>query len=438
MSDKEGKLPTFAQISDATVKVGAMQFGEILRLRSDLAAANAIIADQKQQLQRLHITGAAAGLVNANHTLIKERDQLREQLQELHAAGGAADEYRQLAADHKLAMVGIERLRVSYDAAVAENRKLQEICEKDRQDRSKLRCKLDWFEKQSPGSDKEIKQTFEYLRSFGGGYPDCYPEGASLADAVYAVCNKLTQQLKTAEYKVERDIRNCACGSIPSCSNRRARVDNSFHWHITCPKCGASVAAENQRDAIAVWNNNACARPREKLHALEAHGGHEQAPAEYALHDYLPCPRCERLPTIANNEAGWRATCSCHVEHGTGRVGVVDHWNYYVKRARMVQAQRGGSGFDHMETRPGSAIDANWPTVDGDGKPLERVSDGYHYAHGNGDVSALVGEPATPAPFLGPRECPKHGKWGCMCPREPEPKGPSVRRGTGRSPKVEM
>ena len=104
----------------------------------------------------------------------------------------------------------------------------------------------------------------------------------------------------------------------------------------------------------------------------------------------------------------------------------------------MVQAQRGGSGFDHMETRPGSAIDANWHTVDGDGKPLERVSDGYHYAHGNGDVSALVGEPATPAPFLGPRECPKHGKWGCMCPREPEPKGPSVRRGTGRSPKVEM
>jgi len=423
MSDKEGKLPTFAQISDATVKVGAMQFGEILRLRSDLAAANAIIADQKQQLQRLHITGAAAGLVNANHTLIKERDQLREQLQELHAAGGAAGEYRQLAADHKLAMVGIEKLRVSYDAAVAENRKLQEICEKDRQDRSKLRCKLDWFEKQSPGSDKEIKQTFEYLRSFGGGYPDCYPEGASLADAVYAVCNKLTQQLKTAEYKVERDIRNCACGSIPSCSNRRARVDNSFHWHITCPKCGASVAAENQRDAIAVWNNNACARPREKLHALEAHGGHEQAPADGdGEREVLRCPSCEQLPMIVGDHRGWRATCKCRTEavarqDSAGRAALVSNWNRYSASRRSA---------------------ANWPTVDGNGKPLEHVSDGYYYAHGNGDVSALVGEAVQPAPFVGPRECPKHGKWGCMCPREPEPKGPAVRRGTGRNVKVEM
>ena len=411
MSDKEGKLPTFAQISDATVKVGAMQFGEILRLRSDLAAANAIIADQKRQLQGLHITGAAAGLVNANHTLIKERDQLREQLQELHAAGGAAGEYRQLVADHKLAMAGIEKLRVAYDAAVAENRKLQEICEKDRQDRSKLRCKLDWFEKQSPGSDKEIKQTFEYLRSFGGGYPDCYPEGASLADAVYAVCNKLTQQLKTAEYKVERDIRNCACGSIPSCSNRRARVDNCFHWHITCPKCGAAVTAENQRDAIAVWNNNACARPREKLHALEAHGGHEQAPPECAP-ALLPCPACGQRPTIARNEAGWGAICSCHVEHGTGRVGVVDYWNYYVKRARMVQAQA-----DDCRPHLGESLD-----------------------HGIAAIEAATREwdELHAKPFLGPRECPKHGRHGCMCPREPEPKGPAVRRGTGRSPKVEM
>jgi len=300
MSDKEGKLPTFAQISDATVKVGAMQFGEILRLRSDLAAANAIIADQKQQLQRLHITGAAAGLVNANHTLIKERDQLREQLQELHAAGGAAGEYRQLAADHKLAMVGIEKLRVSYDAAVAENRKLQEICEKERQERARL---------------------------------------------------------------------------------------------------------------------------REKLHALEAHGGHEQAPADGdGEREVLRCPSCEQLPMIVGDHRGWRATCKCRTEavarqDSVGRAALVSNWNRYSASRRSA---------------------ANWPTVDGNGKPLERVGDGYYYAHGNGDVSALVGEAVQPAPFVGPRECPQHGKWGCMCPREPEPKGPAVRRGTGRSPKVEM
>jgi hypothetical protein len=220
--------------------------GEHRRLVADLAAANAIIADQKRQVGALR---TRAQLAEGNAAIAVETcKQLREQLQELHAAGGAADEYRQLAADHKLAMTGIERLRVSYDAAVAENRKLQEICEKGRQEHARLREKLHALEAQQE----------------------------------------------------ERDILNCA----------------------------------------------------------------------------------------------WRP-----LAHGNA---------------------------------------ANWPTVDGDGKPLERIGDGYHYAHGNGDVSALVGEPATPVPFLGPRECPKHGKWGCMCPREPEPKGPAVRRGTGRNVKVEM